>query len=243
MNLRTSLPIHPFPFNLQHEDQVLSIGSCFAEEIAKKLNYYKFKITANPHGILYNPLSIIQCLNEIQSKKLYIEEDIFQNQEVWYSFQHHGKFSDLDPNVLIKQINKSIQRAAHALESSKLLICTLGTAFVYENKSDQRVVANCHKLPSDHFKKKLLKVETIVDAFEKTILSLSKQFPNINWLFTISPVRHLKDGFVENQRSKSTLHLAVHKLIEKFDHVHYFPSYEIVIDELRDYRFYNEDML
>jgi hypothetical protein len=173
--------------------------------------------------------------------KIYKPEDLFWYNELWGSWDHHTRFSNIDREVVLAAINASQEKAHSFLKTSDWLLLTLGSAFVYEMEGG-RVVANCHKVPTDKFTKKLLSVDDVVKVLENCIIELLQFNPGIRIIFTISPVRHLRDGFIENNRSKATLIHAVHQLIEKYDAAMYFPAYELIIDDLRDYRFFAEDM-
>jgi len=240
--------ILPFPIKspgrqigLRHG--VLLMGSCFAEEIGSRMREHRFNALVNPHGILYNPLSLGQAVAEYISGKTYTEKDIFKNGELWESFSHHGRFSNTDAGLCLAQINEEIARAGTQLRNANWLIITFGSAFVYKYKKTDQVVGNCHKIPSAEFEKLLLSKEQVVSEWQKQIESLKKFNPQLNILFTVSPVRYVRDGLVENNRSKGILLDAVHTLIEQNSHCSYFPAYEIVIDELRDHRFYKEDLV
>lgn len=227
---------------IRHTDHIFMAGSCFTEQISQKLRRVKFQVTENPHGILFNPISIATSIRRYCTAEKYSVEDLFQHEDLWGSWDHHTRFLETDPEVCLKNINDALQTGSSALKKSSWLILTLGSAFVYQ-KDDGRVVANCHKVPADRFDKKLLTSEEIHREFSILFDQLQTICPDLNVILTISPVRHLRDGFVENNRSKAHLIQAVHMLVEDRSNVHYFPSYELVIDDLRDYRFYAEDMV
>jgi hypothetical protein len=240
--------ILPFPLK-QAEKQIsikhdlLLMGSCFAEEIGKKLEERKFKAITNPHGISYNPTSLSNAITDYLENKVYVKEDLFHHNELWQSFNHHGKFSSTDSTTCLKEINAEVNRAHTHLKNTKWLIITFGSAFAYVNKKTNVIVANCHKIPSVEFEKVLLSKNQIIAVWNKQLGALKKFNPDLNILFTVSPVRYVRDGLVENNRSKGILLDAVHTLIEQNTNCFYFPAYEIVIDELRDYRFYKEDLV
>lgn len=240
---RTVVPISPSDTKIRHEDSILLMGSCFSEHIADRLSEHKFQVVKNPFGILYHPLAIAQSLKEIINQKVYTEADLFQHNELYHSWNHHSDFSGLREDNVITTINAHINTAHTKLKEAKHLIVTFGSAWTYRLKSTGKLVANCHKVSSKEFKKELLSVEAIVNQFTSLVDSLLAFNPSLNIHFTISPVRHLRDGFRENQWSKSVLQLAIQQLQQKNDHLLYFPAYELVIDDLRDYRFYNEDMV
>jgi hypothetical protein len=227
------------PINIRQAG--LLLGSCFAEEIGGKLAERKFNMLVNPHGILYNPISISNALTEYIKNKKYMSQDVFLHNELWRSFNHHGKFSDAAAVVCIEKINHKITEAHRQLKSADRLVLTFGSAYAYTHK--EKVVANCHKLPSAEFKKVLLSKDQIINIWQKQIHALKEFNPKLQTLFTVSPVRYIRDGIIENNRSKGILLDAVHTLIEQNTNCSYFPAYEIVIDELRDYRFYKEDLV
>jgi hypothetical protein len=242
VNFRINVNIPKYPFQISHQSAVLNVGSCFSENIGAKLSNAGFNALVNPFGILFNPISIAKCLDRISEKIVYAESDFVEVNGLIYSFDHHGKIYDDSKEKLCEKINQSINDAHHFLKIADVLIITLGSAWVYTYSVTQQVVANCHKIPNNQFTKRMLGVDETVNALSTSIEKIKQLNSNIHILFTVSPVRHWKDGAHENSLSKSTLHLAVKHLCEKFN-AHYFPSYELVIDELRDYRFYNEDML
>lgn len=236
-------PIHP-DFKISHHDQILSLGSCFAEHIGGRLRGYKFPSLLNPFGILYNPISIFEALKWLTKEELFKEENLFEHQGLWHSFQHHGQFSNPEKEVTLNQINQSLKEGRAIFKKTTRLILTLGTAHVFEYKKTGKVVANCHKLPGQDFERRKLTLDEVTTCLGDIVGLVKTINPNIKIILTVSPVRHIRDGLVENQRSKSTLLLAIDSLKEIYpDSVFYFPSYEIVLDDLRDYRFFNEDMI
>lgn len=244
MNFQTSVELPAGLPAIRHADHILLMGSCFAENIGALLSDAKFRLELNPFGILYNPLSISSALREIATKKEYTEKDLFAYRGLWHSPMHHGSFSASTPEETLQHINVRFQQARKAMQQLDWLMLTFGTAYVYEQKETGKVVANCHKLPESNFNRRLLLVDEIVDEYTSLITSLAARNPNLKILFTVSPIRHIRDGMHANQLSKSTLLLAIDRLQQLFpQHVFYFPSYEIVLDELRDYRFYADDML
>ena len=244
MNFQTSVELPAGLPAIRHADHILLMGSCFAENIGALLSDAKFRLELNPFGILYNPLSISSALREIATKKEYTEKDLFAYRGLWHSPMHHGSFSASTPEETLQHINVRLQQARQAMQQLDWLMLTFGTAYVYEQKETGKVVANCHKLPESNFNRRLLLVDEIVDEYTSLITSLAARNPNLKILFTVSPIRHIRDGMHANQLSKSTLLLAIDRLQQFFpQHVFYFPSYEIVLDELRDYRFYADDML
>lgn len=240
---RTTLKLPKSTIQLSHQSSVMSVGSCFSEHIGERLSRAKFSVTINPHGILFNPISIADCLTQIINKQRYSERDIFYHNEKWQSFYHHGRFAKANEKACLKDINASIDSAHHTLKSLDFLLMTFGTANVFEYRKTGQIVANCHKVPNAEFERKRLTTQEIVKAFSPILQELKEINPKLKVILTVSPVRHIRDGLIENQRSKSTLLLAIDALANKYAFVDYFPAYELVIDDLRDYRFYNEDMI
>jgi hypothetical protein len=242
MQFRLEHTPKPFATKIKHTDRLFLAGSCFTEQIGIKLDAHKFRTIQNPNGILFNPVSISNALISYIEEKQYQPEDLFFQHEQWGSWDHHTRFSALSAADCLNNINTSINEAHHFLKETNWLLLTLGSAFVYELAS-KKIVANCHKVPTDKFTKHLLSSEEAVTTLDILIYRLKQFNPDIKIIFTISPVRHLRDGFVENNRSKATLINAVHHMVDKFENLFYFPAYELVIDDLRDYRFFAEDMV
>jgi len=238
------LPFTPKPFlqKIELHHHLFLAGSCFTEQIGAKLTNYKFKTIENPNGILFNPISISENIISYIDQKLYAKNDLFLNNEIWGSWNHHTKFPDVSQTQALEKINQS-QKAAHDfLKKADWLIITLGSSYVYELENN-KVVANCHKVPTDKFNKKLLSALEVENSLQTMLEKLKSFNPNLKIIFTISPVRHLRDGFIENNRSKANLISAVHNMVATYENCLYFPSYELVVDDLRDYRFYAEDMV
>jgi len=243
MHFRTEIDIPYQGFRIRHQESILMIGSCFTENIGQYLQNAKFEVNINPFGILYNPQSISQALNIIQEKRLFSKGDLFQYDGLFHSYQHHGFFSNENAEQCLQKINNNIELASSQLLKTNVLFITFGTAYVYKLKKTGQIVGNCHKMPASEFERYRLDVRTIVNAWMDILKKIKRFNPQIKVIFTVSPIRHLKDGAHENQLSKSILLLAIDELCKLLDDVHYFPSYEIVMDELRDYRFYDEDMI
>lgn len=242
MNFRLEYSPKPFPAKIQHRQPLLLIGSCFTENIGSKLKQLKFTVLENPNGILFNPASIVKSLRSYVRNREYTAGDLFYQNECWNSWEHHSRFSHPDPVQCLASINKSQAEAHFFLKKAEWLLVTVGSAFVYE-LDNQDVVANCHKVPTDKFNKRLLSPQEIIALFTGVLQEVFEFNPFVNVIFTISPVRHLRDGFVENNRSKAALIQAIHQLVDNDSRLFYFPAYELVIDDLRDYRFYAEDMV
>lgn len=223
------------------EHPILSLGSCFSEEMGSKLAYYKFNIQNNPFGILYNPKSIAKALNRIVDGKTYTTDDLVERNGIFLSFDYHGSYSGGNANEVVAKINNDLLVAHEQLNTAKTIIITFGTIFYYLKNGE--VVSNCHKFPASEFEYRQLTSEEIVATFKSLINRIETINPSLQWIFTVSPIRHWKNGAVNNNLSKSTLIHAVHQLKQEIKQVHYFPSYEIMMDELRDYRFYKSDLL
>jgi hypothetical protein len=230
-------------------NKLLLIGSCFTENIGEKLRNHKFDLLQNPNGILFNPVSITKSISSYISNKRYTEQDLFYQNECWHSWDHHSRYSGPDETAVVNGINKSISQAHEFLKHTDFLMITLGSAWVYELMphaplySPDRVAANNHKAPANWFQKRLLTVEEIHEMLQTLRDSLKRFNPELELIFTISPVRHLREGFIENNRSKAALITAIHRLVDQLPGAYYFPAYELVIDDLRDYRFYAEDLV
>ncbi len=223
--------------------RVMLMGSCFAENIGEAFHRNRLPALVNPTGIVYNPFSIARSLELLINNEEILLEDLASHEERWHSFDFHGRFSDVDPDEALRKMNLSLRQGRAFLKEASYLILTLGTAYVYERRDNGKVVANCHKFPDAFFARHLLDYRQIVDQWQVLIDQVRDFNPNLNIVFTVSPVRHWKDGAHGNQVSKSVLFLAIEELGKRFDRVSYFPSYEIILDELRDYRFYDESML
>ncbi len=243
MEFRKKIDIPRSALTLNHQNKMLLFGSCFAENIGKFLLENKFDVNVNPFGVLYNPSSISQSIRLLLDDKVFTESDIFMQQGVFRSYNHHSEFSETDEALFLQSINDARQQASKDLLSADTLLVTFGTAYVYRLKESGLVVANCHKTSAHNFDRFRLSVTDIVKDWKKLIDSLHAVNPDLKILFTVSPIRHWKDGAHNNQLSKSVLLLAIDELQQIFPSVFYFPSYEIVLDELRDYRFYSDDMI
>ena len=234
---------------INHQHKLLLMGSCFTENIGDKLVAHKFSVLQNPNGILFNPVSVKQAVENYIANKVIDENDLFYLNESWHSWQHHSRFSGITKEDAINKINISTRTALDYLKETDFIIITFGSAWVYEltdkatNKKLYTVAANNHKAPADWFNRRLLTNDEVIHEIESIVSQLQNFNPHIKIIFTISPVRHLREGFVENNRSKAALINAVHLATETFENVFYFPAYELVIDDLRDYRFYAEDMV
>ena len=239
-SFRTIVPPYRAPFQLTHADPLLLVGSCFTEHIGKRLVEGKFQTLVNPNGIVYNPVSIAVTTN-----LRFVDTSRVQKRTggSFYHWDYHGSFSHPDEATFRKNIERARQTTAAFLEKTNYLFLTLGTAQVFALKETGQIVANNHKAPADWFEERRLSVAETVDTLAKAIEALRAKRPAVQVVLSVSPVRHMRNGFVENQRSKAVLLLACADLCAQFDFVHYFPAYEVLLDELRDYRFYADDMV
>ena len=244
MKFRTEVEIPISEKKIQISDSLFSIGSCFATEISVKLSDSQFQTLNNPFGTLFNPWAVKNSIQEIFENKIYTEEDLDFHQGEYLSFNHHTSFNSENQKDTLRKINEKINLAHEFLKRSNWVIITYGTAFVYEHLAQNIFVANCHKIPQTNFNKRLLTHEELVNSITETCHILKKISPKeAQILFTLSPVRHTKDGFSENNLSKAKLLCAIHEIVEQHENYYYIPVYEIVMDDLRDYRFYKEDLI
>jgi hypothetical protein len=236
---------------VDYRDKIMLTGSCFTEHIGNSLSELKFSVLQNPNGILFDPRSVCNSLISYIDNKLYKKEDLFPLNEVWNSWEHHSRFSNIDANECLRTINHAQQQAHDFLKKADWLIITLGSSFSYRLTDDAEKagslkgdgVANCHRAPSQWFNKYLLETDETIALIDSAYHRLIQFNPKLKIIFTISPVRHIRDGVIENNRSKARLIEAVHQMVNKFPGLYYFPAYELVIDVLRDYRFYDIDMV
>jgi hypothetical protein len=243
MKLQTQIPLKKETKNLiNYDSNIFLLGSCFSENIGNKLSHFKFQSIQNPFGILFHPKAIETLITNAVNQKVYSNEDVFLQNEVWHSFDVHSSLSSENDKSLLKKINSAISVTNKKLKEASHIIITLGTSWVYRFIETDTIVANCHKIPQKKFLKELLTVDEITKILSTILVLLKSINKNIHITFTVSPIRHLKDGFVENTQSKSNLISAIHTILVDTN-VSYFPSYEIMMDELRDYRFYAEDMI
>ncbi len=244
MQLFTTVPVQPQLFSFNYKTRFALFGSCFAENIGKRLQNYKLKTLMNPLGISYSPLSISNSFQRIFNKKQFAESDVHLLNEQWFSFHHHTKLNSLSKETHLSKLNTTIEQANQFLLNTNVLIVTFGTAYSYQLIETGEVVANCQKVPQQFFKKSRSSVKQIAEIYEVLLKQLFSLNDDLKVVFTVSPVRHIKDGIIENQKSKAVLLLAIDALTTRFkEKTSYFPAYEIMIDELRDYRFYDKDLL
>ena len=243
MKLQTQLPLEKQTPAIDYHSKLVLLGSCFAENMAEKFSYYKFQNEVNPLGVLFHPVAILDLLTRAHQNTSYTENDVFFSNGCWQSFRAHSRLNSTSQAEILERLNTALKLTQNQLKSASHVILTFGTAWIYEHIESKTTVANCHKQPQKEFDKSILSVDQLQDAFE-SISSILKSFnPEVSVVFSISPVRHLKDGFVENNQSKAHLMAALHGVINTTENTHYFPSYELLMDELRDYRFYKEDMV
>ncbi len=240
-DFRTKVPVPDFPFKTDHTDAVFCMGSCFSEHIGQRLADNQFEVLVNPFGIIYNPFSVAGHLLRSMARHPYTTDELFQHQGLWHHFQVHSRLSGPNRIEVVDQLNEKLQSCAAFLQKANLVILTLGTSRIFVH--DDQIVANCHKLPATHFSRGMSTVDNCLEIFESVLDQLQSFNPNANIVFTVSPVRHLRDGAIANQRSKATLLLVVDQLVQDYEKVHYFPAYEMMMDDLRDYRFYASDMV
>lgn len=243
MILQTNIALRPEQKQIDYNSKVLLIGSCFVENIGDKLEYFKFQNLQNPFGIIFHPVAISGLVLRAVNEVFFTEEDIFFHNDQWHCFETHSSLNGPDKGELLRTLNKKLKEFREYLLSATHIIFTYGTAWVYRYIKTKKIVANCHKVPQQQFSKELLNVELVSESIQDTIAAIEAQNQNAVFITTVSPIRHIKDGFAENMQSKAHLITGLHKALENFHDAYYFPSYEIMMDELRDYRFYMEDML
>jgi len=246
MQFSTQIPIPQGAIKIDYNSRILSLGSCFAVNIGQKLDYFKFENVTNPFGILFHPAALQKFISFAINQKQFTEDDIFYHNERWHSFDAHSDLSHTDKQMLIYNLNAAATLAHEEFKKATHILITLGTAWVYRYSRSNNVVANCHKVPQKEFTKELLSTTAIKESLQDIITMLSGVNPAAQFIFTVSPVRHIKDGFTQNQWSKANLISALHEVLQTPPSGAgglYFPSYEIMMDELRDYRFYAEDMI
>ena len=243
MKFRTEIPLKKQEQHLvDYNANLLLIGSCFSENIGNKLSYYKFSNLVNPYGILFHPLAVEKTILEGTHQFQYTKNDLYFHDKLWLSLHHHTKFSSYSLDETLTRINNGIECLHSSLKKASHIIITLGTAWIYRFLETDTIVANCHKIPQKKFAKEILSIPKITKSLELIISLINSLNKKASIIFTVSPIRHLKDGFIENQQSKAYLIAAIHQVIAS-KNIFYFPAYEIMMDELRDYRFYKEDMV
>lgn len=252
MQFTTKISVQKSSFPIDYDSKIMLLGSCFAENIGKKFSYFKYQATTNPFGIIFNAVSLEKLIRRVVENKKFTENDIFFYNELWHCYEVHSELSNPDKDLFLSHLNSILESTHRHIAALTHCIITLGTSWVYSNIETHEIVANCHKVPQKQFTKELLSIEQTEKSLQNIILLIHSVNPNCHFIFTVSPVRHIKDGFIENTLSKAHLIAAIHSILNKKfstslevtnQNRNYFPSYEIMMDELRDYRFYAEDML
>ncbi len=244
MKFRTEVDIQSSQQKIEIEDKIFSIGSCFASEMSDLFQKGQLQTVNNPFGTIFNPFSINNSVKRLHDSEFYYEDDLIAYHDEFISLDHHTNFDTRYVHQTLEKINSKIEEGNRFLQESNWVIITYGTSFIYEFEPKKKLVANCHKIPQKFFEKRLLTHQELTDSIYDTIINLHDICPeNVQILFTVSPVRHTKDGMIENQLSKSKLITAIHEVASQFENCHYLPVYEILMDDLRDYRFYKEDLI
>lgn len=244
MKLRTTIDAPPFPFRVNHTWAIVPLGSCFSENMYQRLYRGLFHITPNPFGTSFNPISLSRQIERLLDKSHYLPSALNQFRERTFSFDHYTAFSHHSTEQCLSQINDALDKAFESLKKGQgILLLTLGTAHAWRHLETHRIVNNCHKLPGHDFERVLLGVDEITGALLPALKRFEQEKPGWRVILTVSPVRHLRDGLVSNQRSKAHLLAATHALVEQIETAFYFPAFELIVDDLRDYRFYNRDMI
>ncbi len=243
MELQTQIALNSSKYPIDYKSKVLLLGSCFSDSIGEKLSDFQFNVMSNPFGVIFNPVSLYTLIERAIDSKDFVEADFFCDREQWQSYELHSTFNRESLEQSIQEANIALTAFRTYLEKATHLILTLGTAQVYVLKDSQKVVSNCHKQEAKKFVKQLLSISDTEDILKRIQNKVRAVNPSIRIVYTLSPVRHQKDGFVENQRSKAHLCSAIHTVLDLDTTLDYFPSYELLLDELRDYRFYDRDLL
>lgn len=242
-NFRTEIELKENPFKIEYNTRVMFLGSCFATNIGQQFKQSRMPANVNPYGVIYNPISVANTLSSIINNHQYTPDDLLFRDEQWHSFHHHSTFSNANKEICLQQINHSNNKAHTHLKETKFVFITFGTAWVYQWIKNNQIVSNCHKYPAKLFNRFMLNMDEIVNMYKKLLTELLVFNPDLKIIFTVSPVRHWKDGAHGNQISKATLLLAIENIVDLFESCDYFPAYELLMDDLRDYRFYDDDML
>ena len=242
MRFRTEIQCNPSSKQIDHQSKIVLLGSCFSEHMEGKFDHFKFDILSNPFGILFHPLAIEKAVQDCIAENYYSQTSLLKHNDSWLSLNHHSRFDNSDPEKALADINENIAQGHSALKNASHVIITLGTSWVYKWNQNGQIVGNCHKIPQKKFTKSLLSSEEILSSLKRIVKQIRSVNQEAHFIFTVSPVRHLKDGFIENSLSKALLLSAIHE-IAKDAGIFYFPAYEIMLDDLRDYRFYKRDMI
>lgn len=242
MKWRTEVEIAPGSQLIDYQDEILVLGSCFADHLGEKLAYYQFRHLANPFGVLFHPAPMGHLVKRVVEGRHFREEDLFEHEGLWRCFEVHSRVAGTSKNDTLEGMNRAFEAFGRSLAQASHIVMTLGTAFAFRYLEKDMMVANCHKLPQQQFRRELSPVEELIHSLENTLAAIREINPGCQILLTVSPVRHVRDGLVENQRSKAHLIAAVHH-VARGGSIHYFPAYELLMDELRDYRFYKRDLI
>ena len=242
MIFKTEFKVQPFSDIITYQDKVCFLGSCFAENISSYFERLRFQTQKNPFGILYHPTAIQKIIETALNTEV-LDDQVFNHDGVWSHFIAHSALSSPDKEKLKSNLSNAKKQTKTTLKESDFIFISLGTAWVYKHIEKDLIVNNCHKLPQKQFEKYLMTLSEVNESIAQIIQNIRQINSQAKLIFTLSPVRHLKDGFVENQRSKSTLHLAIQNVIEQHKKTYYFPSYELLLDDLRDYRYYKDDFV
>lgn len=243
MNLRTELHPEPSSINIRHDSPILMMGSCFSQNIGLKMQKYKFKCIVNPFGTIFNPVSIARIISRCVECRLETEEALLFSQGLWVHPDYHSQLGSPDKLKVVENINQLIIRTHEDLKKCQVIFLTLGSSVGYEYKKTGRIVANCHKMPTMYFDKRPINIKEIMSNMDDALALLTSLNPNLHVVMTVSPVRHVKEGIVANSFSKARLHVAIEHLMDTYKHISYFPAYEWMLDDLRDYRFYDQDLI
>ena len=242
MKWRTKVEIGQGADPIDYQDEVLVLGSCFADHLGDKLSYYQFRHLANPFGVLFHPIPLGHLIERAIKGTHFREDDLFEHEGLWRCQEVHSRAAGTSKETTREGMNQALRAFQKSLAQATHIVLTLGTAFAFRNLDQDLLVANCHKLPQQQFRRELTPVAGLIRSLARTVAVIREINPECQILMTVSPVRHVRDGLVENQRSKAHLIAAVHQIVEGAN-IHYFPAYELLMDELRDYRFYKRDLI
>ncbi|MBK9270187.1 MAG: GSCFA domain-containing protein [Saprospiraceae bacterium] len=242
-SFRTIFPEFEAPFKIDHRSKIWCMGSCFANELYHNLHQLHFNILFSPFGIAFNPISLMDHVHKICNNEQITRKDLIHHDGLYHSLSHHGSYSEADAESMLRNLNQKISEARDWILDADFLIITLGSAHYYSWKDSEQTVSNCHKIPASFFQKKRTNLEEVLPMFQRAISTLNRLNNKLKIILSVSPVRYLKDGFVENNRSKAILLETAHRIKEEFDQIYYFPAYEIFMDDLRDYRFCKSDLV
>jgi hypothetical protein len=242
MKWRTEVEIAPGSDRIDYQDEILVLGSCFADHLGDKLAYYRFRHLANPFGVLFHPIPMGHLVERAIENRHFTKDDLFEHEGLWRCFEVHSRVAGTSKNSTLEGMNRAFDAFRKSLGQASHIVMTLGTAFAFRNLDKDLMVANCHKLPQQQFRRELSPVDELIHSLGNTLAAIRGINPSCQVLLTVSPVRHVRDGLVENQRSKAHLIAAVHHMALDAN-IHYFPAYELLMDELRDYRFYKRDLI